>query len=240
MRSRRKIEIISECGINHNGNMRIAEQMIIESKRFGADVAKFQLFNAERLIDTNPTLPDYNKDWVRRTELSKDDLVFLSKLCKVYNIEFMSSVFSPELVEWLEDVGVERYKIPKWLSTDWQLNKKVMSTGKEIIVSGDARISNWSIPKSKWLYCVPNYPTVLGDIEFSHNMFRYVFDGFSDHTTGVSAAIHAMAIGARIIEKHFTLDFSMEGPDHRCSAEETEMRMICKMRDDIEILRRDL
>ncbi len=236
---RRKIEVISECGINHNGDMSIAEGMIVQSKRCGADVAKFQLFNAEKLIDTNPTLPDYNKEWVRKTELSKDDLALLSKACKKHNIEFMSSVFSPELVEWLEDVGVKRYKIPKFLSTDEKLCEKVLSTGKEVIVSSDLhnKIFRRYCHRVKYLYCVPDYPTDLEDVNVSYHLFDDYY-GFSDHTIGISAAIYAMSLGARIIENHFTLGSVMRGPDHILSANVPELRTLCKMRDDIEILRR--
>jgi sialic acid synthase SpsE len=246
-------EIISECGINHNGDMETAARMIRFSKECGADVVKFQLFNAEELIDTNPTLPDYNKEWVKKTELSKDDLVFLSQLCRdVYDIEFLSSVFSSALVEWLEDVGVKRYKIPKFLNKDVKLCQATLSTGKEVIVStGGAQPHCWKHPidpellphpRVRWLYCVSNYPTALEDIKLSRHSFRENefqvsgYDGFSDHTIGTFASTVAMAFGAKIIEKHFTLDKTMDGPDHKCSADIAELKMLCDNRDKLNIL----
>lgn len=229
----RKIEIIAECCVNHNGDMRLAAQMIRRAKELGADVAKFQLFNAERLIEEiNPTLPEINKKWVKRTELAKDDLVFLSDVCKKYDIEFMSSVFEEDLVEWLEEVNVKRYKIPKFLSTNERLLQRVFSTNKEVIISGIR--NRWD--KTKFLYCVSNYPTELKDVWLHPDMFDVDYDGFSDHTLGLAAPIAAMALGAKIVEKHFTLDRQMEGPDHACSVDPMGLGQLCKFRDDLETI----
>jgi N-acetylneuraminate synthase/N,N'-diacetyllegionaminate synthase len=250
----RKIEIIAECGINHNGNMYFASQMIRRAKALGADVAKFQLFNAERLVEEiNPNLPEYNKKWVRQTELSKGDLVFLARTCKTYGIEFMSSVFDVDLVDWLEDINVERYKIPKFLSTNRKLCETVLSTGKNVIVSGDFRPpflrhptepEFLPHPRVALLYCVSEYPAKLQDIKLSASSFRKDkrygvsgYDGFSDHTIGLSAATYAMSLGAGIIEKHFTLDKSLDGPDHKCSISPIELKQLCRLRDDMETLR---
>jgi len=231
----RKIEIIAECGVSHNGSLDVAAHMIKCAKEAGADVAKFQLFNAERLIEEiNPNLPEYNKKWVKLTELSKDDLALLSKICKEHEIEFMCSVFEPALVEWLEEINVKRYKVPKFLSTDLSLLRQIFLTDKEMIISG-APVNY--IKGARYLYCVSNYPTTLEELDFRHDMFDRCYDGFSDHTIGVIAPIVAMSLGAKIIEKHFTLDRTFEGPDHNISAIPEELEMICKFRDGIEIIR---
>ena len=251
---RKKIEIIAECGINHNGDMLKADYMIAKAKSAGADVAKFQLFNAERLIEEiNPGLPDYNKKWVQRTELNKDQLAKLVHVCKRMDIEFMASAFDVEMVEWLEEVGVKRHKIPKFLSTDEKFCRKVMTTGKQVIVSADKRL-NFLMhpvdpefiphPRVSFLYCIAKYPASLTDYRMTTGTFRkdrrfdvYGYDGVSDHTVGISCSVYAMSVGARIVEKHFTLDRGMDGPDHSCSCEFNELWELCKMRDDIEILR---
>lgn len=260
----RKIEIISECGINHNGDMVKAVEMIMLSAEAGADIAKFQTFDAEELIRKVPTLPDYNKEWVRKTEFSKDDLFYLAEKCEELGIEFMSSVFDKRSLEWLEEVGVRRYKIASPLATDINLCKKVVDTGKEIIVSSGhlwdhtykehifcpwwfARAcphvgDQWdpcTCRKIKFLYCVSKYPTALEELELPTafgDETKSGYWGFSDHTEGVTASIVAMARGARMIEKHFTLDRDMDGPDHFMSIELVELQELCDFRDEIELI----
>lgn len=259
----RKIEIVAECGINHNSDMKLAKEMIGIAKECGADVAKFQTFDAEELILKVPTLPDYNKEWVRKTELSRDDLFFLAEECKKVGIEFMSSVFDERSLAWLEEVGVKRYKIASPTATDITFCRKVVKTKKEIIVScgqlwdhvrhgcifqpwwfarrcphvGD-QYDPCTCKDIKYLYCVSKYPTPLEDIDLPTQFCaeRFGFWGFSDHTNGVIASVAAMSRGARMIEKHFTLDKDMPGPDHFMSIDLIELEELCEYRDVIEQL----
>ena len=250
----RKIEIIAEIGINHNGNVDLAKRMISFARNLGADVAKFQLFNAEKLIATNLELSEYNKRFVRQTELSKDKLVEVAKACDMYGIEFMASIFDIDLLPWLEELGVRRHKIPSPCVLNADLCRAVLATGKTTLVSDGyikrrpsyfrhpAEPMYLPHPQVKWLYCISDYPTLLEDLRFYRGIFdddvygAYNYEGFSDHTIGITAAVCAMANGARIIEKHFTFDKSMDGPDHRCSMNCEELKQLCEMRDEMEII----
>jgi N-acetylneuraminate synthase/N,N'-diacetyllegionaminate synthase len=255
---RRKIEIIAECGINHNGDMRLATKMIGLAQECGADVAKFQTFDAEQLIRKVPSLPLYNKEWVRKTELSKDNLFLLANECERYGIEFMSSVFDERSLRWLEEVGVKRYKLASAFATDVELCGKIKETRKEIIAScGHMETTTRNYAPTPWwfsyqcpqpwvcvghphvklLYCVPKYPTKLEELELPDKFgFTGGYWGFSDHTEDILASIVAMSRGARLIEKHFTLDTEKEGPDHFMSIEPPELDELCDTRDEIELI----
>jgi N-acetylneuraminate synthase/N,N'-diacetyllegionaminate synthase len=226
--------IIAEIGQNHNGDMGLAREMIKIAADSGADVAKFQLYDAKALFPRqgNPWF-DYNC----RTELSRDQLELLAGQCRESGIEFMSSVFDAERVAWLEDVGVKRYKVASRSIRDQALLQALIATGKPLIVS----LGHWNKPcfpiidtpvKVDFLYCISKYPTAFEDVKLSTVDFtRYA--GFSDHTLGLTAPMAALARGARIIEKHFTLDKNMEGPDHSCSADPQELRALCRFRDEL-------
>jgi len=251
----RPIEIISEIGINHNGDMKLASEMIKISKACNADVAKFQIYDPCEILDKNH--PGIKPWWdvLKKCGLSKDNVRYLKDECDRYEIEFLASVFSLEAVDWAEEVGMKRYKIASRSIYEDELVRKVLDTGKETIVSlgmMDARgVPNtiqkaWASWQVKCLYCVSKYPTPLKDLRFSNRMFEphtyrlseigagIVYEGFSDHTIGTTAAAVAMSYGAKIIEKHFTLDKNMHGSDHVCSMTPDELTNICRFRDDME------
>jgi sialic acid synthase SpsE len=208
--------------------MGLAREMIHEATRCGADVAKFQLLEIEKVFP-----PKYEYlDIVKKAQLSFDDITMLKKECDKSGIEFMSSVFDLERIEWLEKIGVKRYKLasrifsedPTFVNKETiKLNRlireKIFSLGKDVIVSLGAFGVN-EFPdigpvncKVDFLYCVAKYPAIAEDLHFSKVDFtRYT--GFSDHTIGIEASTVAIAKGARIIEKHFTLDKNLPGPDH--------------------------
>lgn len=232
-----KTELFAEIGQNHNGDMALAKELIWAAKEAGADVAKFQLFDARALF---PTKEEGNEwfDYNCKTELSKEQLHLLAAECDAAGIEFMSSVFDEERVDWLEELGVKRYKIASRSVHDTKLIEKIYATGKPIIFS----LGMWEgagFPKTpddsrtSFLYCISKYPTALEDVHLNQVDFE-TYGGFSDHTIGVSASIAALARGARIIEKHLTLDTKMYGPDHAGSATPDDFKLIDQFRKDWE------
>lgn len=219
------VELIAEIGQNHNGDIELARRMIREAKLAGANVAKFQLFEARALFNNegNPWF-EYNLS----TEISRQDLKILREECEEVDIEFMASAFDVERVGWLELEGVKRHKLASRSIEDKVLIDAMVETGKPIIAS----LGHWKEPKLpdfgaegqvEYLYCVSRYPAVSSDFEFSTTDFS-ALSGFSDHSEGLSASKIAIARGARIIEKHFTLDKSSFGPDHGGSMTPAELR----------------
>lgn len=225
------MEIIAEIGQNHNGDMDIAVELIRAAKKNGADVVKFQVYDAKKIF------PKENYEWYEyncRTELSRAQVELLAKECKEIGIEFIASVFDVERISWLEEIGVKRYKIASRSIFDKPLVDAIAKTKKPLIVS----LGYWNsdefpqintMAKVDYLYCVPQYPAPLSELKLgSVNFTRY--SGFSDHTLGITAAIVALSRGAKIIEKHFTIDRKMYGPDHICSMTPEELNLIHNFR----------
>jgi sialic acid synthase SpsE len=231
------MEIIAEIGQNHNGDMCLAFELIHAAKENGADVAKFQLYDAKMIFT-----PKGNKwyDYNCKTELKLRDLNLLVEECKKAKIEFMASVFDVERVGWLEKVGIKRYKIASRSIFDTRLIQSVISTGKPIIVS----LGMWkeqALPSIQtdagvhFLYCVSKYPARLEDIRLKQVDFEKRYSGISDHTIGITAGIVAFSRGAQILEKHFTLNKNMYGPDHRCSMTPDELSALNNFRKEISL-----
>ena len=236
-----RCEIIAEIGQNHNGDIEIARDLIHAAAENGADVAKFQTFDAKALF---PTKEEGNEwyDYNCATELTRDDLNLLNEECQKAGIEFMSSAFDVERVSWLQELGVKRHKLASRSIHQPDLINAIKNTGKPIICS----LGMWNNPKFPvieasggiyYLYCVCKYPTPLVDLKLQDITFdpQTSFAGFSDHTIGIAGSITAIARGARILEKHFTLDQSMYGPDHQGSMTPAELKEISKMRDEIAV-----
>jgi sialic acid synthase SpsE len=230
------MEIIAEIGQNHNGDMELARRLIAEAKAAGAEVAKFQVYSARDLF------PKEGNEWFDyncKTELSRADVEMLARECRDQGIEFMASVFDVERVDWLEAVDVRRYKIASRSVRDRALVEAIARTGKPVIVS----LGMWNEPtfpkldapgEVGYLYCISKYPTDLADLHFATVDFdRYL--GFSDHTIGVDAAMIALARGAQVIEKHFTLDKEMYGPDHSGSMTPAELLVLSRFRDSLKV-----
>ncbi|MAV59332.1 MAG: hypothetical protein CMG07_05215 [Candidatus Marinimicrobia bacterium] len=229
------MNIIAEIGQNHNGDMALAKELVILAKKNGADVAKFQLFDAKSLFSKkdNPWY-EYNL----KTELSYDQIKMLKDFCDSQKIEFMASVFDEERIGWLEELEVERYKIASRSIFDTDLIDAVLKTNKPTIIS----LGLWDkddLPKfigniEGYLYCISKYPTKLDELNLSKVSFeKYI--GFSDHTVGINASCCAIARGAKIIEKHFTIDKGMYGPDHGSSITPVELAQLRKFSDDISL-----
>ena len=193
----RKIEIIAEIGQNHNGDMVLARELIHAAYESGADVAKFQLYDAISLF------PQEGNEWYDyncKTELSHEQLYELNDECSKVGIEFMASAFDQERVSWLEDIGVQKHKIASRSITDKKLIETTVQTGKPLIVSlGMWRQETFpaisSSSKIDFLYCISKYPTMLEDLNFSIINFDK-YSGFSDHTIGIHAALIALSRGA--------------------------------------------
>ncbi len=228
------MEILAEIGQNHNGDMDLARELISRAAESGADVAKFQVYDAAALF------PKKGNEWYEynlQTELSREDVFMLAEACHSAGIEFMASVFDVERIAWLEEVGVKRYKVASRSVRETDLMAALAATGKPLIVS----LGMWDgaefpeVPgasKVDYLYCVSKYPTQLEDVKLAQVDFsRYA--GFSDHTEGLTAPMAALSRGARILEKHLTLDKSMYGPDHAGSMDIQDLRALVMFRDEL-------
>ena len=227
----RKFEIIAEIGQNHNGDLELACELIKKAKICGADVAKFQLYDAKNFSlrkETSGTNITAKLNFPSK-------MLMLDRVCKEEGIEFMASVFDIKRISWLEDLNVKRYKIASRSIHEENLINAVIETGKPVLIS----LGMWkqeSFPSYSgnisYLYCISKYPTPLNELDFSKIDFSS-YAGFSDHTEGVVAPITALARGAKIIEKHFTIDKTMHGPDHSGSMTPEELTEICNYRDSL-------
>ena len=231
-----KCKIIAEIGQNHDGDIDKAKQLIKSAKKAGADIAKFQLFDAKQLFQKE------NNEWYEyncAAELTFEEARILNDYCSEVDIEFMASAFDTKRIEWLEALNVKRHKIASRSINDNLLIESISATKKEVIIS----LGHWQnkhkfpvlpgISNARFLHCISKYPTELTDIGFNDVCFNQ-YSGFSDHTIGTTACKVAIARGAKIIEKHFTNDHNAYGPDHRCSANEEELKTIVDFKNDFE------
>ncbi len=257
-----KTLIIAEAGVNHNGDLEIAKKLVDIAADSGADIVKFQTFNADRLVTETASKADYqisatgNNEsqhaMLKKLELSDEMHRELISHCKFRNIEFLSTGFDIESIDYLISLGQKLFKIPSgeitnlpYLQHIGKLNCKViLSTGmstfqeiKEAImileVSGTPR-NNITV-----LHCTSAYPAPFEDVNLlAMKEIRDLFQvqvGYSDHTLGIEISIAAVALGAKVIEKHFTLDKTMEGPDHKASLNPHELRSLVAGIRNIEI-----
>jgi len=257
-----KIIIIAEAGVNHNGSLELAEKLIKEAANSGAQIIKFQTYKAEDLViknsqsllkgegEANKKGTQFEK-YKKLGAFNKDEYEILAKLCKKYDIEFMSTPFSEEAAEMLDKIGVNAFKIASCDITNFPLLKKVASFNKAILLStGASNISEIKnaidvlTKKNKDLpicimQCTLSYPTKYSDANLNvfeslkKNFPNYLL-GFSDHTLGLHMPLAAMGFGARIIEKHYTVDKSLPlSPDHSLSIDSRELKTLCKYAGDI-------
>jgi N,N'-diacetyllegionaminate synthase len=243
--------IIAEAGVNHNGSITLAKKLIDVAARSGADAVKFQTFKVEKLVSKTAEKASYQKkntdllesqfDMLNRLELDLNahkELINHSKGC---GIMFLSTAFDHESIDLLNDLGLKIFKIPSgeitnlpYLRHIGSLNKKViLSTGMssieeiddalKILINSGTKKENITV-----LHANTMYPTPMEDVNLNAmKTVADVFDievGYSDHTLGIEIDIAAAAMGAKIIEKHFTLDREMEGPDHKASLEPFELK----------------
>lgn len=249
-------KIIAEAGVNHNGSIELAKQMIEEAARAGADYIKFQTFKPEKLVSKYAQKADYQKkttgsqesqlQMLEKLALSYDDFVELKKYCEQIGIGFLSTPFDEDSIRFLDSLDMDFWKIPSGEITNYPYLVQVAQTGRDIVLStgmcemdeiADAMkvLEENGAGNISLLHCNTEYPTPYEDVNLlAMNQMREVFNkqvGYSDHTVGIEVPIAAVALGAEIIEKHFTLDKNMEGPDHKASLEPLELsQMICSIR----------
>ena len=233
--------ILAEIGINHEGDIGLARDMIDAAKSCGADGVKFQSFRAGDLVDKDAS-PEYYKLF-KQVELSPKDHESLFKYCKKKGIDFLSTPFDFRMVDMLVELGVGAIKVASGDLIHYPLLKHIASRGMPVILStGMSHLSevdearrllyDSGCPGMVLLHCVSRYPAEPGDLNLLAMIhLADAFDepvGFSDHSVGYIAAITAAALGASFIEKHFTLDKDLPGPDHKLSADLGEMKELVK------------
>lgn len=254
-----RVYIIAEAGVNHNGDIDIAKKMMEAAAAAGADAIKFQTFHAESLVCRDAGKAEYQikntghketqYEMLKKLELTSrmhKKLLDYSKKC---GIHFLSAPFDEESIELLEELGMDLYKIPSGEITNLPYLRKIAALGKQVILStgmctmeevkeavevlkcaGSGEITV--------LHCNTQYPTPMEDVNLNvigtMRKSLGVSVGYSDHTQGIEVPIAAVALGASVIEKHFTLDRSMEGPDHKASLEPQELKEMVQSIRNIE------
>ncbi|NBI63087.1 N-acetylneuraminate synthase [Clostridiales bacterium] len=245
----KKIFIIAEAGDNHNGKIELAYQLIDKAVEAGADCVKFQTFITEEVISKIAKMADYQKnntgneesqfDMVKKLELSFDDFRALKRYCEKRKIMFLSTPFDLPSIEFLNSLDLTLWKIPSGEITNLPYLIKIANTHKDVILStGMATIfeieqaikilNDNGAGKITLLHCTTEYPAPIDEVNLTaiKTMSDYfnLDTGYSDHTQGITIPVAAVAMGAKVIEKHFTLDKNMKGPDHKASLEPDELR----------------
>ena len=243
--------IIAEAGVNHNGSIELAKQLIDVASNSGADAVKFQTFKAENLVSKNAQKAEYQKkttdisesqfDMIKKLELDVNTHKELMAYCQEKNIMFLSTPFDHDSIDFLNELGLKIFKIPSGDITNFPYLKRVGALGKQVILStgmstlkevGDALTILVGTGTKKAnitvLHANTMYPTPMEDVNLNAMLAIQeefgVAIGYSDHTLGIEVDIAAVAMGASIIEKHLTLDKTMEGPDHKASLEPEELK----------------
>lgn len=241
--------LIAEIGVNHNGDIGLAKKMILEAKNSGADAVKFQTFTAEALVtkstpkvayqQNTTSLDESHYEMIRRLELGKTDHVMLFDYCQILGIDFISTPYDIESAVFLNNMGVKLFKTASADLVDLPLQEYLASTGKPVMVAtGMANLGEIeqvvnifdenNNPNLLLLHCVSNYP--CSDIALNLKVLHTLSSafqlpvGYSDHSEGFLAAALSVSLGAKVIERHFTLDKNMAGPDHKASSTPDEFR----------------
>lgn len=244
-----KVFIIAEAGVNHNGSIELAKQLIDKASEAGADAVKFQSFKVEKLVTKNARKAEYQEEttgtkesqfeMIKKLELDYSKHIELIEYSKSKGITFLSSPFDLDSIDLLNNLGLEIFKIPSGEITNLPYLRKIGSLGKKVILStgmttlGEIEFAIDILKKHGTtdicvLHCNTEYPSPMKDVNLlAMNTIKNAFKvevGYSDHTLGIEIPIAAVALGAKVIEKHFTLDKNMEGPDHRASLEPNELK----------------
>lgn len=240
--------IIAEAGVNHNGSFETACRLVDAAKEAGADCIKFQTFKAKNLVSHNAKKADYQvretgdssqQEMLKQLELSFDDFTRLKAYCDEVGILFLSTPFDFESIDFLNTIEMPFWKVPSGEVTNLPYLIHLAQTEKPIVMSTGMCemdeieaalkvLKEHGTSKICLLHCNTEYPTPYEDVNLrAMQTMRDTFHlevGYSDHTKGIEIPIAAVAMGATIIEKHFTLDRNMEGPDHKASLEPTELK----------------
>jgi len=249
--------IIAEAGVNHNGSVEMAKKLIDAAKAAGADAVKFQTFKAEEIVTLQGGKADYQNRAKERTqyemlkhlELSFDEFRELKKYCDNKGVEFISTPYDVKSVEFLNEFGVNRFKVASADIINKPLIESIAKTKKQIILStgmatlGEIErtislINAFGNTDIILLHCTTSYPAPYEQVNMNvlHTL-RKAFGlavGYSDHTLGIEISVMAVSLGAKVIEKHFTLDRTMEGPDHFASLEPNELKKMVEAIRNIE------
>lgn len=245
--------IIAEAGVNHNGSIEIAKQLVDKAVDAGADVIKFQTFKSEKLVSKSAHQADYQKknigkssddsqlNMLKKLELSEQDHIELMQYCQKKGIKFFSTAFDRDSIDFLHYLNLGLWKIPSGEITNYPYLKKIAQYQEPVILStGMCELEDVSAAMDVLLkygvkreqitilHCNTEYPTPFEDVNLKamHTLKKEfgVEVGYSDHTRGIEVPIAAVALGASVIEKHFTINRNMEGPDHKASLEPDELK----------------
>lgn len=245
------VYIIAEAGVNHNGNFELAKKLVLAAREAGADAVKFQTFKAENLVTKTAKKAAYqventgNDDsqytMLKKLELSYKEFSELKLFCEKVGIDFISTPFDLESVAFLNRINVNCFKIPSGEITNYPYLVSIAKTGKKIILSTGMStmqevkdcievLEQHGAGEIAVLHCTTEYPANPHDVNLKAipNLARECClpVGYSDHTQGLEISLAAVAIGAKIIEKHFTMDKNMAGPDHKASIEPNELHKL--------------
>ena len=244
------VYIIAEAGVNHNGDINLAYQLVDAAKAAGVDCIKFQTFKSENLVSHTAQKAEYQKaatgdssqqDMLKQLELSFGEFVSLKEYCDRKGICFLSTPFDFESIKFLNSIEMPFWKIPSGEVTNYPYLVALAKTGKPVVMSTGmcemqeiedaiAVLRENGASDIKLLHCNTEYPTPNEDVNLrAMKTLRDAFGvevGYSDHTKGIEVPIAAVAMGAAVIEKHFTLDRNMEGPDHKASLEPQELKQM--------------
>lgn len=244
--------IIAEAGVNHNGSMDFARKLIDAAADAGVDYVKFQTFKTEKLVTRDAAPASYQKsnlknddatqyEMLKKLELSPDQHFELMDYCREKGVKFLSTAFDMDSIEFLSDLKLGLWKIPSGEITNYPYLKRIAREGQPVILSSGmctmqdiwaavSVLEQHGVTRSSItvLHCNTQYPTPIEDVNLlaMRSIARdiHVQTGYSDHTLGIEVPIAAVALGATVIEKHFTLDREMEGPDHKASLEPNELK----------------
>lgn len=257
-----RVLIIAEAGVNHNGSLDIAKRLVDEAADAGVDIVKFQTFKAEKLVSKSAKQAEYQQrnmgkaadsqySMLKKLELSPLQHEELIDYCREKGIRFFSTAFDMDSIEYLHSLNLGLWKIPSGEITNYPYLRKIAQYGEPVILStGMCELSDiedaiqvllsYGLQKNQItvLHCNTEYPTPMRDVNLKamleiERKFG-VAVGYSDHTEGIEVPIAAVALGATVIEKHFTLDKNMEGPDHKASLEPQDLRAMVKAIRNIE------
>lgn len=252
------VYIIAEAGVNHNGDFDKAKELVVTAKKIGANAIKFQTFKSDSLTIENSPLANYQRktlnlgnqhQMLKRLELSYEDFKELKNYAKKTGIDFISTAFDLESLDFLNSIGQKIWKVPSGEITNLPFLRKLSQIANNVILSTGMstleevktafNLISKNVEKISILHCTSEYPAPLKDVNLRViEKFRELFKvdiGYSDHTEGITVPLSAVALGATIIEKHFTLDKNAEGPDHKSSLNPNEFRSMIMAIRDLEI-----
>lgn len=252
------VYIIAEAGVNHNGKLDLALKLCDAAKEAGVDAVKFQTWKTENIVTAqarqaayqteNTGVEESQFDMLKKLELSYDHFRYIQDYCKKIGIDFLSTPDEEESLAFLVSLGLPFIKVGSGEVTNIPYLRKIASCGKPVILStGMSTLAQVAIaydtllkaPKVSLLHCTTNYPCPYDEVNLrAMQTLKDAFKcqvGYSDHTMGAEIPVAAVAMGAEIIEKHFTLDRTMEGPDHKASLEPAELKLMVEQIRHIEV-----